>query len=166
MLLVFWFLASFFLASFVEWLGWFANINCEEKGHEVEVGDTSSLWGNLTRPAPRPCILIRWAHTQHVPLVCSAWVALPREIKDGWWGDGVLMGRWAEWVLQGRREGKGVGFRVWLWGKGQGRNRRRPLMCMCWGISSSSTPLAPLDTDLLGIPFILKTPGLNDDPWN
>lgn len=76
--------------------------------------------------------LIRWAHTQHVPLVSSAWLTLPPEIKARW-SAAVLMGRpvcacVCEYVcmLGGgvtRRWEGGSGWRVRfrLWGKGLGR---------------------------------------------
>lgn len=63
--------------------------------------------------------LIRWAHTQHVPLVSSAWLTLPPEIKARW-GAAVLMGRpvcacvcanmcvcWGVVLQEGGREGVG-----------------------------------------------------------
>lgn len=79
---------------------------------------TDSFRGAL----PLSWSLIRWAHTQHVPLVSSAWLALPPEIKDGW-GAAVLMERRVErvrrwWWWRGgcykKVGGNGWRVRVWL----------------------------------------------------
>lgn len=111
---------------------------------------TGSFWGAV----PLSWSLIRWAHTQHVPLVSSAWLVLPPEIKDGW-GAAVLMERRGGYKVVG---GNGWGVGIWLWGKGRSGDILKPL-CACVGESHHPPPLPPSDTDLF-VGFILKTPAL------
>lgn len=105
--------------------------------------------GSHTSSLPLSWSLIRWAHTQHVPLVSSAWLTLPPEIKDGQ-GAAVLTERLVKWVcmcvcvyvlgvlLQGGRR-----VRVENWslavGKGAERGHTQASVCMCGGVSSPTT---------------------------
>lgn len=112
---------------------------------------TSSFGGTL----PVSWSLIRWAHTQHVPLVSSAWLTLPPEIKDGQ-GAAVLIERRVKWVcmcmyvlgvlLQGGRR-----TRVCAVGKGVERGHTQSSVCMCGGASAPSTSPAFGDWPLCSI---------------
>lgn len=120
-----------------------AKVDCGNHG--------GSVWGTL----PQSWSLIRWAHTQHVPLVSSAWLALPPEIKDGW---SVLMEE--RRVKQGggykKVGGNGWRVRVWLWREMGGEGDILRPLCACVGDSHHPPPLPPSDTDLF-VGFILKT---------